>query len=132
MDHRRVFRGHPSGPETRALQHSPLEGVQDVNTNGKSQLPAILKKDETGLLADWLTEQTAGVPEERMKAGELREQSKEFLRLLGEAAQNGNVTDGGLPEWQSVREMLAGVSRSRAMQGFTPSETATFVFSLKK
>jgi rsbT co-antagonist protein RsbR len=28
--------------------------------------------------------------------------------------------------------MLGGVSRSRAMQGFSPSETATFVFSLKQ
>jgi rsbT co-antagonist protein RsbR len=63
---------------------------------------------------------------------ELREQSQEFLRLLQDAAQNGNLTDGERPEWQRVREMLAGVSRSRAQQGFTPSETATFVFSLKK
>jgi rsbT co-antagonist protein RsbR len=30
-----------------------------------------------------------------------------------------------------LREMLAGISRSRGLQGFTPSETATFVFSLK-
>jgi rsbT co-antagonist protein RsbR len=28
--------------------------------------------------------------------------------------------------------MLIGLSRSRALQGFTPSETATFVFSLKQ
>jgi rsbT co-antagonist protein RsbR len=30
-----------------------------------------------------------------------------------------------------VREILAGISRSRGQQGFTPSETASFVFSLK-
>jgi rsbT co-antagonist protein RsbR len=103
-----------------------------VNTNGKSQLPAILKKDETQLLTDWLSEQTAGFQQDQLNGGELREQSKEFLRLLSEAAQNGNLFDGELPEWRRVREMLAGVSRSRAQQGFTPSETATFVFSLKR
>jgi rsbT co-antagonist protein RsbR len=31
-----------------------------------------------------------------------------------------------------VRDFLAGVSRSRATQGFTPSETATFIFSVKQ
>ena len=36
------------------------------------------------------------------------------------------------PEWSGVREMLANLSRSRGLQGFTPSETASFVFSLKK
>jgi rsbT co-antagonist protein RsbR len=31
-----------------------------------------------------------------------------------------------------VRELLGDFSRSRALQGFTPSQTATFVFSLKE
>jgi rsbT co-antagonist protein RsbR len=104
-----------------------------VNTNGKSQIPAIVKKNEADLLAAWLVEQTsAGFQEGRMKEAELREQSREFLRLFREAAQNGGVAEGDGPEWQRVREMLAGVSRSRALQGFSPTETATFVFSLKK
>jgi rsbT co-antagonist protein RsbR len=36
------------------------------------------------------------------------------------------------PAWGPVREMLSDVSRSRALQGFSPSETATFVFSFKR
>ncbi|HUN99147.1 MAG TPA: RsbRD N-terminal domain-containing protein, partial [Bradyrhizobium sp.] len=31
-----------------------------------------------------------------------------------------------------LREFLGDISRSRAVQGFSPSETATFVFSLKQ
>ena len=34
--------------------------------------------------------------------------------------------------WSAVRELLGEFSRSRALQGFTPSETATFIFSLKE
>jgi len=34
--------------------------------------------------------------------------------------------------WAPVLEFLAVISRSRAIQGFSPAETATFVFSLKK
>ena len=35
------------------------------------------------------------------------------------------------PAWQKVTAMLSGLSQSRARQGFTPSQTASFVFSLK-
>jgi rsbT co-antagonist protein RsbR len=46
--------------------------------------------------------------------------------------QTGNLTDILAPEYQPVLEVLEGLSRSRGLQGFTPSETATFVFSLKQ
>jgi rsbT co-antagonist protein RsbR len=46
--------------------------------------------------------------------------------------QNGHYTSFSHPEWNAVREYLGDISRSRARIGFTPTETATFVFSLKK
>jgi rsbT co-antagonist protein RsbR len=36
------------------------------------------------------------------------------------------------PAWETLREMLANISRTRALQGFSPQETASFVFSLKQ
>ena len=36
------------------------------------------------------------------------------------------------PIWGPVRDYLGRISESRARQGFSPSETATFVFSLKE
>jgi|SRR5262245_9715447 len=33
---------------------------------------------------------------------------------------------------ERVRDLLGSFSRSRALQGFTPSETATFIFSMKE
>jgi rsbT co-antagonist protein RsbR len=66
-----------------------------------------------------------------MKESELRDQSRELLSLLQAAVESGSSqTDG--PSWVPVREFLARVSRSRAMQGFNPAETATFVLSLKQ
>jgi rsbT co-antagonist protein RsbR len=35
------------------------------------------------------------------------------------------------PAWETARALLDGISKSRARQGYTPSETATFIFSLK-
>ena len=46
--------------------------------------------------------------------------------------RDGQVDDITGPAWSAVRDLLGGVSRSRALQGFTPSETATFVFSMKE
>jgi rsbT co-antagonist protein RsbR len=67
-----------------------------------------------------------------MKEKELREQSRELLALLVPATQNGSLEQVDGTDWAPVREFLARVSRSRAQQGFSSSETATFVFSLKE
>jgi len=66
-----------------------------------------------------------------MNEDELEKQSREFIDALFDALISGNVDDISGKEYQFVRELLVEVSRARAMQGFSPSETATFVFSLK-
>jgi rsbT co-antagonist protein RsbR len=42
------------------------------------------------------------------------------------------LVDLSSAEWTPVREFLEGVSRSRATQGYTSDETATFIFSFKQ
>ena len=104
-----------------------------MSAQTKTGLPEILEKHETDLLADWLKEQTALATRQQvsLKEGELKSQCSEFLRLLRKGTQ-GNNPDISTPEWAEMRELLTAVSRSRAQQGFTPSQTATFVFSFKK
>ncbi len=96
-------------------------------------IPRILKTNEAELLDEWLKEQlTAFRPGSKISETELRGQSKEFLNLLQQATQAGHVTDIQAPSFGRVRDMLGDVSRSRGLQGFSPSETATFVLSLKR
>src|SRR5262249_8325329 len=57
-------------------------------------------------------------------------QARDFLRRLRSAITTGS--DIGSSAFEPLRDMLADISRSRAQQGFTPTETATFVFSLKQ
>ena len=99
-----------------------------------SRLPQVLERREAEILDRWMKEQLAAVTARRdlMSEGQLREQSKEFLGLLKQATSRGTGTDVTGSEWQGVREMLSDISRSRAVKGFTPSETAGFVFSLKQ
>src|SRR5262245_54578106 len=104
-----------------------------MSKNGKTRIPDVLERHERALLTDWLANQKAA-PTYRpdlMKEGELQEQSREFLRLLARATRDGNL-DVQQPQWQELRELLASVSRSRGQQGFSPSATATFVFSFKE
>jgi rsbT co-antagonist protein RsbR len=100
---------------------------------GQSRLPAILKKHESDLLSEWSRDLTTAVQSGngRISDDELNAQTRDFLRLIQEAAQRGSV-DLETPEWRPVREFLEGVSRSRVNQGFTSDQTATFVFSFKK
>ena len=105
-----------------------------MSKNSSERIAEILRKYEAELLADWLKEQLAAVTlrPDLMSESDLRQQSGEFMNLFRVAVQSGNLTDIEAPEWADSREFLAGVSRSRAVQGFSPSETATFVFSLKQ
>ena len=102
-------------------------------TAAADAIPRILKTYEGDLLDDWMREQMASPRStSRIRESELRHQSTEFLNLLQEATQAGNVTDVYGPAFGRVRDMLGDISRSRTFQGFSPTETATFVFSLKR
>jgi len=106
-----------------------------MSQNGKSRLPAILAKYEADILAEWVKEQVADLGARRsgtLREAELRDQCREFFGLVKDAMHDGTVGDIQEPRWGRSREMLANLSRSRALQGFSPSETASFVFSLKR
>jgi len=96
-------------------------------------IPRILKTYEAELLDEWLREQLSAFRAgSRISESDLRTQSKEFLNLLQQATEAGNITDVQGPSYGRVRDMLGDVSRARGLQGFSPSETAIFVFSLKR
>jgi len=90
----------------------------------------LISDGEAALVADWV--RTLSATESRISPQEAQAQGTEFLHALGKALAAGNVTDILGPDFAEVRDLLATFSRSRALQGFSPSETATFVFSLKQ
>jgi len=98
-----------------------------------SKITDLLQENESGLLADWVKEQLATYRRrDLMDDAQLENQSAELLRSIVNAARKGDVTDISGPEWSAVRDQLSEISALRAKQGFTASETATFVFSLKQ
>jgi rsbT co-antagonist protein RsbR len=105
-----------------------------MSAAGRSVLPEIFERHEKDLLATWMDLLLRSVASRRdlINDAELREQSSQFLRLVREAAAKGGTDNLESVAWAPVRDLLSSISQSRARQGFTPSETATFVFSLKE
>jgi rsbT co-antagonist protein RsbR len=98
-----------------------------------SKLPEILRRNESEILNDWMRYQLSStvVRGNLIRENELREQSSTFLAALREALESGKPGDTDGPAWSSAREFVTEMARTRARQGFTPVETAMFIFSLK-
>jgi rsbT co-antagonist protein RsbR len=98
-----------------------------------SRIAEFVERHEKDLLSSWVDLQLKSIISRRdlINETEIREQSRQFLHLLREAA-GGGVSDIQGPRWEAMREFLGEISRVRARLGFTPSETAMFVFSLKE
>lgn len=97
-------------------------------------LSEILSRHENELLTEWLQLQKdslAGL-RERSPEAQLRAQSHDFLVALRDALSNGAGSELIDAKWARMRELLGEISRQRAVQGFSASETATFVFSFKQ
>ena len=98
-----------------------------------SKLAEIFQKYQADIITDWIKEMSAANRrKDLMSESELKQQTNELLHAITEALRSGNSSDIRTSHWAPVREMITSISSSRAKQGFTPTETASFVFSLKQ
>jgi rsbT co-antagonist protein RsbR len=103
--------------------------MKDSNTT----LAAIIRKHEADILAEWLRLQAeVRSPHGTIDEAEQRSASRDFLSALAKAVGEQSAADLRAPAFDRVREILTDISNTRARLGFSPSETATFVFSLKQ
>ena len=99
-----------------------------------TRLGQLLQKSREPLLAAWVQAQLGAETMRRdlIKEDELRRQSAEFLTRFEKAVASGEASNVKAPAWEDALETLAALSRERGRMGFSPSETATFVLSLKE
>jgi rsbT co-antagonist protein RsbR len=98
-----------------------------------SAIPELIRKHEAALLGEWAEQQSRMFSRQGLiSEGQLREDSRRLLTLLGQALGQGAGDDLGAREWNEVRTTLSDLSRSRVEKGFSASETAMFVLSLKR
>jgi rsbT co-antagonist protein RsbR len=99
----------------------------------QNDIAELLERDEEVILSEWMREQMGDARRSPLvNDADLRSQSAEFLGLLRTAVQRGGMNDVRGREWDDVSHMLEALSRERATRGLSASQTATFVFSLKR
>ncbi len=97
-----------------------------------SVLAELLKQNEQNLLEKWMAAQrVAGIRVDLIDESTVEENSRELIKafIMALAQGSDNIED---PAWKPLKAQLERLSVSQARQGFSPSETATFVFSLKE
>jgi rsbT co-antagonist protein RsbR len=105
-----------------------------MSTTPTSRLADIIERHQEDLLQDWVQAQQAAVTRriDLISDIDLEHDSRELLRLFQRALLDGDHRDIDGPRWDPIRDFLGGLSRTRAEAGFSPSDTAIFVFSLKQ
>lgn len=95
-------------------------------------LADLLKNNESTVLEQWIAAQRrAGIRSDLIDDRTMVENSRELLKALTSAIGTNN-DDIETSAWNAVKSMLQRLSQAQSRQGFTPTETATFVFSLKE
>ena len=97
-----------------------------------SRLPRIIDERYDEILKAWIAEQTGLLRRGAISERDLAAQCADLLQALRRALSSDPKRDVQGPAWAAVRELLQRVSFTRAQQDFTPSETATFILSLKR
>jgi rsbT co-antagonist protein RsbR len=98
-----------------------------------SKLPEMIGKHHEMIRADWLKQMSGSVRRSDLISNEeIESQSRELMDAIAAGAKSGDITNVDGPAWSQARETLAAISAARAKQGFSTSETATFVLSLKQ
>jgi rsbT co-antagonist protein RsbR len=93
---------------------------------------ALIAKNHAAILSGWLAAlKRSGKTHDSRAESAIVEQGRQLLDQLRKAAA-GQLDDITTSDWAPVRDLLEDLSRARVADGFSPSETAAFVFSLKE
>jgi rsbT co-antagonist protein RsbR len=96
-----------------------------------SELAEIISRNEDSIRTGWINDIAKSVQRsDLISRAELEEQCRALLNAILNALRYGG-SDVSTPGWSSTRELLSEISASRTRQGFSPTEVATFVLSLK-
>src|ERR1700728_908520 len=122
----------PRRPTRRTIQKASRS--HRMKQKQATSLTDILNQHESEILNDWMTLQRGAATRraDLISDADLQRQSKDFLSAFRQGVASGRLDDIMTPAWEPAREIVVDFTRSRARMGFTPTETAVFVFSLKQ
>ncbi|HEY0332747.1 MAG TPA: STAS domain-containing protein [Stenotrophomonas sp.] len=92
----------------------------------------LIRAHEAQILASWTENLAKAGLDNRISARDLESQVREFWRLFATALSAADTSNLKGSEWQEIRRFLEDLSRDRVLKGFNSSDTALFIFSLKR
>jgi rsbT co-antagonist protein RsbR len=97
------------------------------------QLAEIIAKNENQIRTEWIDGMSKSVQRsDLIGKAELDEQCRAILTAIVAGVRSSGAIDVSGAGWDSAREIFQSISASRARQGFSPVEVATYVLSLKQ
>src|SRR3954464_4646267 len=98
-----------------------------------NDLAEIISQNEDKLRSDWVRTMSSAVERaDLISKAELDEQCGSILKELAEGIKTSGPENMAGTGWNGTRELLSSISASRARQGFSPTDVASFVLSLQK
>ena len=98
-----------------------------------ARISQLIQEHEAEIGSQWIAQLEALTVRGTASAKQqLRAHCQQFLAAFAAATRSGELENIDHRSWDEVRDLLAEISSSRAKSGSTPSETASFVFSLKQ
>ncbi|KFC66649.1 MULTISPECIES: STAS domain-containing protein [unclassified Massilia] len=98
-----------------------------------ARISQLIQEHQAEIGAEWIAQLEALTVRGTSSSREqLRSHCQQFIAALASASRGGELENIEHRSWDEVRDLLAEISSTRAKAGSTPSETATFVFSLKQ
>ena len=98
-----------------------------------ARISQIIQEHEAEIGSQWISQLEALTVRGTASSREqLRMHCQQFLAAFAAGTRGGELENIEHRSWDEVRDLLTEISSSRAKSGSSPSETATFVFSLKQ
>lgn len=98
-----------------------------------AQIVEIIKNNQKDLVGDLLaTMKKKVIRLDKSAENEIIIQATQLLGFLEIAIPQGQLSDLETRAWDDTRQLLSDFSQTRVKEGFSPIETATFIFSFKE
>jgi rsbT co-antagonist protein RsbR len=98
-----------------------------------TRISQLIQEHEAEIGSQWISQlETLTVRGTASSRELLRTHCQQFLAAFAAGTRGGELENIEHRSWDEVRDLLTEISSSRAKSGSSPSETATFVFSLKQ
>lgn len=100
----------------------------------KADISQLLQRNKGQILEQWIANQLAEYSLKEYITGNesFRIQSEQLLDVLVSTVNDRNIDQPESSDFDSVNDVLAGISNFQARQGFTPRETGLYILSLKE